>query len=293
MIQLIAALQPLMIGAVLIWSARVKLLSRRAASNAGRSALVALIGQRRALPAYRVLGGIELTIGILLVLPPALAVEGAAATALAVGFTGYLCYAHARTPDASCGCMSARRTPVSWRSFVRAGFLVLAGLIASLVTADWPHSFATHPMAGAGLLLAEVATVVALSPELDDEWLLPLRRLRARLMHPLVSGTGVPLLSTVQQLQQSNAYRRVAAMLTSDVREYWDDGQWRFVCQSARYQGRLATAVFAVPLPRYEPPAVRVAIVDEATGVTVLALDSTMDTSETPDRPVANPTYAV
>src|SRR5262249_29435039 len=150
MIQLIAALQPLVIGAVLIWSARIKLFSRHAASNASRSALVSLIGQERALPTYRLLGGIELAIGILLVLPPTLAVEAAAATVLAAGFTGYLYYAHTRTPDASCGCMSARRTPVSWRSFLRAGFLVAAGLIATMVTADLPRALAAHPMAGAG-----------------------------------------------------------------------------------------------------------------------------------------------
>lgn len=287
MIQLIAALQPLMVGAVLIWSARVKLFGRLAAANADRSALASLIGERRARPAYRALGGVELAIGILLVLPPALAVEGAAATGLAVGFTGYLYYAHTRVPEASCGCMSSRRTPVSRRSFARAGFLVVAGLIATVVTAGWPHALATRPLAGTGLVLAELAAVVALSPELDASWLLPLRRLRARLTRPLPDGTGVPLLSTVQQLQQSSAYRRVAAALTSDVREYWDDGQWRFVSQSARYQGRPAVAVFAVPLARYEPDAVRVAMVDDATGVTVSGVGSTVDTT-----PAAAPAYA-
>jgi methylamine utilization protein MauE len=292
MIQLIAALQPLLIGVVLIWSARIKLFSRQAASNASHSALVPLIGEQRALPAYRLLGGVELAVGILLVLPPALAFEAAAATALAVGFTGYLYYARTRTPDASCGCMNTRRTPVTRRSFVRAGFLALAGLIATLVTADWLHSLATHPVAGTGLLAAEVATVIALSPEFDDRWLLPLRRLRARLTHPLVGGTGVPLLSTVMQLQQSAAYRRVAAMLSSDVREHWDDNEWRFVCQSARYQGRLVTAVFAVPLLRCEPHAVRVAIVDEVTGATLLALDSTVDSSQAPDPPAMQPQLA-
>jgi hypothetical protein len=292
MIQLIAALQPLVIGTTLIWSARVKLFSRHAAANASRSALVPLIGQQRALPAYRLLGGVELAIGILLVLPPALAVEAAAATVLAVGFTGYLYYARTRTPDASCGCMSSRPTPVSRRSFLRAGLLAVAGLVATLVTADWPGSFATRPVASAGLLLAEMATVVALSPELDDQWLLPVRRLRARLTHPLVGGTGVPLLSSVQQLQQSTAYQRVAAMLTSDVREHWDEGEWRFVGQSARYHGRLATAVFAVPLLRHEPDAVRVAIVDDATGLTVLALGSTVDSSQASDLPARQPQLA-
>jgi hypothetical protein len=277
MIQLIAALQPLVVGAVLIWSARVKLLRRHAAASASRSALARLIGEQRALPAYRALGGVELAIGVLLVLPPALAVEAAAATALAVGFTGYLYYAHTHAPDASCGCMSSRPAPVSRRSFARAGFLVVAGLLATVVTAGWPHALATHPLAGGGLLLAESAAVIALSPELDREWLLPLRQLRARLTRPLTGGTGVPLLSSVQQLQQSAAYRRVAAALTSDVRDHWDEREWRFVSQSARYQGRPAVAVFAVPLGRYQPEAVRVAVVDDATGVTVFAAQSTVD----------------
>jgi hypothetical protein len=277
MIQLIAALQPLVVGAVLIWSARVKLFSRYAAANAGRSALAPLIGERRARLAYEALGGVELAIGILLVLPPALAVKAAAATALAVGFTAYLCYAHTNAPDASCGCMSSRPAPVSRRSFARAGFLVVAGLFATIVPAGWPHAFAAHPLAGGGLLATEVAIVIALSPELDSEWLLPLRRLRARLTHPLTGGTGVPLLSTVQQLQQSPAYRRVAAALTSDVRDHWDEREWRFVSQSARYQGRPAIAVFAVPLDRYQPEAIRVAVVDDTTGVTVFAAEPTVD----------------
>jgi hypothetical protein len=68
-------------------------------------------------------------------------------------------------------------------------------------------------------------------------------------------------------------YRRVAPLLSSDVREHWDDEDWRMVCHSARYQGRGATAVFAVPRLRYEPDAVRVAIVDDLTGVTLLNLE--------------------
>ncbi|GAB3957201.1 hypothetical protein GCM10027614_71990 [Micromonospora vulcania] len=125
------------------------------------------------------------------------------------------------------------------------------------------------------MLLAELAVVVALSPELDHSWLLPLRRLRARLTHPLRGGSGVPLLATVQQLQLSDAYRRVAPLLRSDVREHWDDGDWRFVGHAARFQGRLVTAVFAVPLVDREPDAVRVAVVDDATGHTLLSLAGT------------------
>ncbi|MFU8854190.1 MauE/DoxX family redox-associated membrane protein [Micromonospora sp. SL1-18] len=275
MIELIAALQPLVVGAVLIWSARVKLFSRHAAAAANRSALVRLLGQRRALPAYRLLGGVELTLGALLLLPPALRLEALAATILAVGFLAYLLYARRAAPTSACGCLSARSAPVSGRSLGRAALLVVAGALAVASPGGWPAALSARPIAGTAVLLAELAAVVALSPELDAAWLLPLRRLRARLTHPLRGGSGVPLLATVQQLQLSDAYRRVAPLLRSDVREHWDDGDWRFVGHAAHYQGRPVTAVFAVPLADQEPDAVRVAVVDDATGHTLLSLAGT------------------
>ncbi|MFG2053025.1 MauE/DoxX family redox-associated membrane protein [Micromonospora sp. NPDC048930] len=275
MIDTIAALQPPVLGAVLIWSARVKLFSRHAAAAAHRSALTRLLGQRRALPAYRLLGGVELTLGALLLLPPVLRLEAAAATLLAVGFLAYLTYARRAAPASSCGCLSARATPVSGRSLARAGLLVAAAGLAWLLPGDWPATLTARPLAGGALLLAEAAAVVALSPELDAAWLLPLRRLRARLTHPLRGGTGLPLLATLQQVQLSDTYRRVAPLLRSDVREHWDDGDWRFVGHAARYQGRAVTAVFAVPLADRDPDTVRVAVVDDSTGHTLLALAGT------------------
>nr|WP_201749197.1 MauE/DoxX family redox-associated membrane protein [Micromonospora acroterricola] len=275
MIDLIAALQPLVVGAVLIWSARVKLVSRHAAAAANRSALVRLVGQRRALPAYRLLGGVEVTVGALLLLPPARPAEALAATGLAVTFLAYLAYARRAAPTSSCGCLSARATPVSGRSLARAGLLVAAGALALPAADGWPTTLAERPVAGGAVLLAELAAVVALSPELDHVWLLPLRRLRARLTHPLRGGSGVPLLATVQQLQLSEAYRQVAPLLRSDVREHWDEGDWRFVGHAARYHGRPVTAVFAVPLAGSEPETVRVAVVDDATGHTLLSLAGT------------------
>ncbi|SBT44735.1 MauE/DoxX family redox-associated membrane protein [Micromonospora narathiwatensis] len=275
MIELIAALQPLVVGAVLIWSARVKLFSRHAAAAAHGSALVRLLGQRRALPAYRLLGGVELTLGALLLLPPVLRLEAVAATVLAVGFLGYLTYARRAAPTSSCGCLSARTAPVSGRSLARAALLVAAGGLAAVSPGGWSDALSERPLAGTVVLVAELAAVVALSPELDAAWLLPLRRLRARLTHPLRGGSGVPLLATVQQLQLSDAYRRVAPLLRSDVREHWDDGDWRFVGHAAQYRGRPVTAVFAVPLTDREPDAVRVAVVDDASGQTLLSLAGT------------------
>ncbi|GAA3748218.1 hypothetical protein GCM10022225_35230 [Plantactinospora mayteni] len=273
MLQSLAALQSLLVGVVLIWSARIKLFDRRAAEQARTSALGTLLGAERAVPAYRVLGGAELLLGILLVLPPAPVAEPLAAAALAAGFVGYLGYARRVAPDASCGCLSAKATPVTGRSIARAGLLVLAGLVGIAAGGTyWLPALTGSPAASAGLLLAEAALVVAFSPEFDSYWLLPLRRLRARLTHPLRGGSGVPLLASVQQLQLSAAYRQVGTLLTSDVRDHWLEESWRMVCYSARYQGRAATAVFAVPAGEVAPDRVRVALVDDSTGATLVSL---------------------
>ncbi|MFC3501612.1 MauE/DoxX family redox-associated membrane protein [Micromonospora krabiensis] len=275
MIEMIAALQPLVVGVVLIWSARVKLFSRHAAAAAGRSALVRLVGPDRALPAYRLLGGVELALGGLLLLPPVLRSEGVAATVLSAGFLAYLGYARRVAPTSSCGCLSASTAPVSGRGMARAGLLVVAGGLSVLAGGGWLAALAARPVVGVTVLVGELAAVVALSPELDRAWLLPLRQLRVRLTHPLRGGSGVPLLATVQQLQLSDAYRRVASLLRSDVREHWDDDGWRFVLHAARFQGRPVTAVFAVPLADAQPGSVRVAVVDDATGHTLLRLAGT------------------
>ncbi|HEX6869878.1 MAG TPA: hypothetical protein VF163_02165, partial [Micromonosporaceae bacterium] len=136
-------------------------------------------------------------------------------------------------------------------------------------------SAAANPLAVTAVLLVEAAVLIGLSAELDRLWLVPLRRLRVRLTSPLSGGSGVPLLATVEQLQRSDAYRSLAGLLTSDVRDHWDEREWRMVAHSGRYRGRAATVVFAVPRLRQDPAAVRAAVVDEATGSTVLTLAPT------------------
>jgi hypothetical protein len=114
------------------------------------------------------------------------------------------------------------------------------------------------------LVLVEVLVVLGLSPELDRRWLLPLRRLYYRLRPNPLAGAAhdLPLESTVTQLRNSDAYRRVAAALRSDVLDSWDEGDWRLVSYAARTgSGAGGTAVFAVPRLRYAPDAVRVAVV--------------------------------
>jgi hypothetical protein len=79
----------------------------------------------------------------------------------------------------------------------------------------------------------------------------------------------VPLATTQHQLLRSGAYRAVNSLLRSDIRDQWEEGDWRFVSYTASYGERPATAVFAVPRLRYAPEEIRVAIVDEENGETV------------------------
>jgi hypothetical protein len=268
MLQVIAAAQPVLLAGVLIPAASVKLFSRHATDTVRATAVASLVGAVRALPAYRLLGGVELLIGTLLVVPPARTVSAVAATALATGFLGYLGYSRYATPHSPCGCLHHRRSaPVSWRSFARGGLLLLAGLLATQAASYWPDAVVTHPLTATAVLSAETMAVILLSPELG--WNRRVRHLRARLPRPLLSRSGLTMHSSVQQLQHSPAYQKVAGLLHSDIVDSWHDKDWRIVCYNARYHGRPATAAFAVHRRRYDPATVQVALVDEFTGITL------------------------
>jgi|1185.fasta_scaffold12561_3 hypothetical protein len=262
-----ASVQPLFIGGTLLWSGGLKCFGRSARRSAERSALSSLVGEARALPAYRLTGALELALAAVLLLPPAYAGETAAAAVLGAGFLGYLAYARIAAPDSSCGCMSKRRTPVTWRSFARAGLVLAAALLGTRAGVWWGSS---RPLTWV-LLAAEAAALLALSPEADHLWLLPLRRLRIRVRHPLADRSfAMPLESSLQQLLVSPAYRQVSGLLKSGLRETWDEEDMRVLCYTAEYDGTVATAVFAVPLRHYRPEEVRVALVDESTESTLL-----------------------
>ena len=257
-----AALQPLLVGAVLLWSGGFKLFGRTAPLAAAQSALHTLLGERWALPAFRAVGFAEVAVAAGLLLPPSWPLPAAA---LSVGFLGYLAYARVAAPQSSCGCTSARRSPVGLRHFANAGFVLVASLMAIPASGFWADAISAQPLPATALLLAETLVVIGLNAQFDRYWLMPLRRLKVRLTHPLAAAsTGeIPLHSTVQQLQRSDAYKQVGRLLRSDVVESWDEGEWRLVRYTMRYQDRPASAVFAVPKLEDKPDLVRVAVVDE------------------------------
>jgi hypothetical protein len=261
---MIDSLAPL-VGGVLVWAAVLKLAGRSAEISARRSALSRLVGRDRVLAAYRTVGGVELAVGALLLLPPALPAEAWLSVTLCVGMLGYLAYARLAAPQSSCGCLGEKSAPVRWRAFARAGLLALASVGATMSTVWWGNAVLDRPLETVGVLAAGAALIVVLSAELDRLWLVPLRRLRLRFRHPLAGQPfTVPLESTVQQLQKSDAYRSVVELLRSDLLDSWDEGEWRLLTYSVRRESGPATAVFAVPRLRYNPELVRVALVDDA-----------------------------
>jgi hypothetical protein len=227
-----------LVAGVLVWAAVFKF---RGGSQ--RSALSRLVGKERVVAAFRVIGAVELVLAAALFTP----VGQWVTFAWFLGMLGYLSWAKLAEPESSCGCLSEKYAPVGIRALARA--VLLAGMV---VTADLLPWYSVFPAA---------VLLFLLSAELTDYWLLPLRRLKVRLRHPLAGGEfAVPVASTVQQLQKSTTYQSVYPILLSDLLDTWDEGEWRILTYTAERDGERATAVFAVPRDRYEPEAVRFAL---------------------------------
>lgn len=264
------ALQPLLLGALLGWAGLGKTFGRYTAERARRTALSRLLGQRHAPAAYRATGVVELLVAAALLTPASWRWEPVAVSALTICFLAFLGYTRLAAPDSSCGCLGTTAAPVSSRTLARAVLLVAGAGSIFLADQAWTAAAAERPMLCAVFGVSELAAFVGLSAELDRWWLFPLRRLRLRIAHPLTDrASHTPLASTVQQAQRSPAYRSLGGSVRSDVLDHWDEGDWRFLTYAVTTAGEPATAVFAVPLDRYDPEAVRVAVVDEDSGETL------------------------
>ncbi|HIW63557.1 MAG TPA: hypothetical protein H9881_13945 [Candidatus Stackebrandtia excrementipullorum] len=291
MLEDIASIQAPLIGAVLLWSASVKLFTRRGTLLSQATALSKLVGEKHSATAYRGVGGIEAVVALLLLTPPVWWPASAGVVAMSIGFAGYLAYARRHAPESSCGCMSSTHVPISWRGFSRAGWLFAAGGLGILADRFWIDAFAAAPVVLGLVALAQALLFIAVSPEFDGAWLIPLRRLKVAFTKPLGGDESVvPLDATVTRLHRHDLYRHVAAALRTDIREYWDEDEYRIITYGAHYQSTDVTAVFAVPLRVDAPEPFRVAFVNEETGETLLSLDQAPDDEEPPEWALANDT---
>lgn len=283
---LLPELAPLVLACLLGWTGGVKLLGRRTAPQAADTALARLLPGGRAALTLRAVGALELVLAAaLLAVPPwsvtLWPVTAAATAALGAGFLGYLAYAKVTAPESSCGCASARHTPVTPRSFARAGLVAAGGAGCAAAQAPWWSAAAHRPLAAAGVVLALGAVLVVTSSELDSRWLLPLRRARLRLLRHPLAGTGgqVPVAATVELLESSLAWQTMAPIVRSALAEHWDDGGWRILRYTGVYAGtdgpRPVSVVFALDagatLRTAGEPVIRVSVVDETSQQVIAA----------------------
>lgn len=223
---------------------------------------------------YRLVGTVEITVGLLLLLPPHRWWEMRLATGLAAAFVVYLLFSIKAAPGRPCGCFGGREVAVSWRTLARAGLLLALTVIGWQARRFWFTAIVVNPWQ-LSLVAIEALLLVGLSPEFD--W--TRARLLASANHPSqvraeadCETATVPLSETLQQLRRSAPFRALYRSLGSEPLDYWREGCWRFLCFEAEYEGRKATVVFAVPI-LWRPHRVRAAVVDETDGTVLLLLD--------------------
>lgn len=265
LIQSSAATLLVLVAAAFAAAGMFKLFGSGAPLAARRSAFGHLLGADRAVPVFRGIGAVELTLSAVLLLPATRPGAAILASVWCVGMIGYLAYARWRAPDSSCGCLSATAAPISARTITRAVLLMLAAAGSITVDGPWPLALSGSLIISAATLVAGAALFVVLSPELDAHWLLPLRTLRVRWRHPLgdtAIETSTPMQASLQQLYRSPAYQESHDLIRSALLDTWDAGEWRLLTFAAGSGQRRATAVFAVPRLCHDPEQVRLAVVN-------------------------------
>lgn len=262
-------------AALLAWTGITKALLAPP-GEAVRAGLTAVVGgPGRAGVVLRLTGVAEFVVAAaLLAAPPP--VGGVLAGLLGLGFVGYLVRVRQVAPTSSCGCSGSKPTPVTWRSFARAGGVVAAGVLAAVAGTPWWHAAGSAPTPFVVAFLVAGAAYVAGSAEWDGLWLLPLRRLRVRLFgHPLAAPEGpVPVAATVELLEASVAWRTTGHIVRSSLVEHWPADGFRILRYAGWYEPgtgpRPVSVLFALDAEatRADPrgAVVRVSVVDDESG---------------------------
>ncbi len=239
-------------------------LALRGGQGVGAAAMFPL-GLHRPVVVGLCAGEFALGAGLLVTAGPAGAGNPAAvaraATALLMGTGAAALYElRARRPDAGCGCFGElSRAPVSWRAIARATLLC----VAALATIGIPPPRMPDSAAQAWLTLAavgaELAVLVALSPEI--------RQVMLRLSHAdPCELREVPVERTLSALRASVPWQRHERFLvTATPIDVWREGCWRFVVFPAVLASRPVDVVFAVHLADRGAP-VRVGMLDTGAG---------------------------
>ncbi|GHE92689.1 hypothetical protein GCM10014715_56420 [Streptomyces spiralis] len=270
-------LATLLLGVLLAGTGASKAFGRQVAGQAAGTVLVRVLNDgRRATLVLRATGAVELAVAAGLLAVPTTVVPGVAATVLGVGFLAYLGYARVTAPESSCGCTARNNGPITWRAFVRAGLVVVGGAAAAGARTVWWTEAVRNPVESVAFLAVSTAVLVVISSDLDDLWLVPLRRTRLKVLgHPLVRGRNdeVPVAASVELLERSLAWVAAAPVVRSGLIDHWEADGWRFLQFAGVHDpggaARPVTVIFAVD-PRETRdttgnPAVRVTLIDDRT----------------------------
>lgn len=194
------------------------------------------------LVAWRAIMVTEVAVG-LLVLFARPELGGSAAALFMAGAAAYLAGALRFTPERRCGCLGGRE-PVSKRTLLRAVFLCL---VASLyaVEVNGPMRYVDDPLAWIGLAIFGAVVVVA-APETSDarSWLVDHHAWGACWQSPVDPDASRVL------AMRTHAWKLLEPYLESSAPDRdWREGCWHYLGFPACWEGRRATATFALRLP--------------------------------------------
>jgi len=274
----IPLLAVLLIGAAAAKAGRA--LRRRGATWTSPTVLFPLHLRR---PLAIALCGTELFLGIALLVTagsfgagtPAMAARSVTTLLFGTG-VGALSELRSRRPEAGCGCFGElSHTPVSWRVLVRAGLLAVIAL--GTVTAGPIRGLAPRDEVWVlvGIVVAEVAVLAALSPEIGEVMV------RLGYSEPC-ELRRIPVGRTLTALRGSAQYRRYRRYLTDiEPTDVWREGCWRYAVFPGIADSRVVDIVFAVYM-HARRPAVRAAVVDAATDQALASLTIPLQRSAPP-----------
>ena len=214
-------------------------------------------------PAAVALCAVELALGAGLLLTagrtgtgaPALVLRGAAALLFGTA-AGALYVLRARRPGAGCGCFGElSSTPVGWRVVARAVLLCAAALSSAGAPPLRLPASAGQAWLTLGAVVAELAVLCALSPEVGQ------LILRLSYADPC-EVREVPVARTLAALRGSAPWHRYQRFLVAAApADVWREGCWRFLVYPGILASRHVEVVFAVYLSGRGAP-VRVGILE-------------------------------
>lgn len=202
--------------------------------------------------------GLLLTAGRVGAGVPALVVRSATVLLFSTA-VGALHVLRDRRPEAGCGCFGElSHTPVSLRTIARTALLCVAALSSIEVPPLRMPGSAGQAWLTLAVVGAEVAALVALSPEVGE--------ILARMSHAdPCELREIPLARTFSALEASTPWRRYRRhLVTERPVDVWREGCWRFMVFPGVLGSRRVEIVFAVYLAGRRAP-VRVGMLDVAT----------------------------